>query len=194
MQLILFGLALGFYYIFHSFLANNNVKNFLMEHWISQKYYRLLFNFFAIILLLPIYYFYQKIETSFLFENVLLQNVGLGMAVVGVLLLLFALSQYNLSEFAGTQQFKKAALPKPESLKVSGFNSIVRHPLYFSMLIIFWGGFLFRPTELILIICLVSTVYLFFGTKLEEEKLVEEFGESYLIYQKQVGMLVPFFK
>lgn len=194
MQLLLFGLALGVYFVFHSFLANNNVKVFLMKNWVSKKYYRLLYNFTAIGSLIPIYLFYRKIEASFLFKNVGLQYIGLGIAAIGGLLLFIALRQYNLAEFAGTQQLKHATSPSPISLKTAGFNSIVRHPLYFSGLIIILGFFLFRPTDLVLTISLVSTTYLYFGTKLEEEKLVEEFGEAYLAYQQKVGMLVPFWK
>ncbi len=193
MQFFLFVVSLIFYYMLHSFLANSKVKAFLTDQVIPKKYYRLLFNFFAIISLLPIYFFYQKIDASFLFKNVLLQYIGLGLATLGTVLLLIALRQYNLSEFAGTQQLKNVSNPTPDMLKITGFNSIVRHPLYFAGLIIIWGGFLFLPTDLVLVIGLVSTAYLYFGTKLEEEKLVEKFGKEYLEYQKRVGMLVPFF-
>jgi len=191
MQLLLFGLMLGFYYVLHSILANKKVKNILIGKYIAQRYYRLMFNFISVGLLLPIYLFYRKIETSYIFVNVLLQNIGLCLALIGGLLLLIALRQYNLSEFSGMQQLRNVTPPVPESLKISGFNSIVRHPLYFAGLIILWGGFLFRPTELVLLMVVVSTAYLYFGTKLEEEKLVEEFGEAYLEYQKEVGMLLP---
>ncbi len=193
MQLLLFGLALIFYFSFHSFLADQKVKNFLMKRWISKKYYRLFFNFIAVGSFIPIYLFYQKIDTSFLFVNALLQYIGLGMTIIGGLLLLIALRQYDLSEFAGTQQLKHI-IPPPVSLKTSGINAIVRHPLYFAGLIIIWGFFLSRPTDLVLLVSLISTTYLYFGTKLEEKKLVQEFGEAYLKYQKTVGMLLPFLK
>ena len=161
---------------------------------IPQKYYRLLFNFTAVILGIPIYYFYQQIPTSYIFGNFILKNIGLGIAVLGILLLIYAFSQYNLSEFAGIQQLKRSAPPTPESLKTTGFNAYVRHPLYFCGLLIIWGGFLVRPTYLYLVMAMVSTAYLYFGTKLEEEKLVEEFGAPYVDYQKRVVMLLPFFK
>jgi protein-S-isoprenylcysteine O-methyltransferase Ste14 len=38
------------------------------------------------------------------------------------------------------------------------------------------------------------TVYIIIGTKLEEKKLVLEFGEAYIKYQKEVPMLIPFTK
>jgi protein-S-isoprenylcysteine O-methyltransferase Ste14 len=192
MKIILFGFLLILYFLLHSTLAHHKVKTFLMSKWVSKKYYRLLFNLIAVGSLIPLYLFYQEIEASFLFVNVLLQYLGFGIAAIGGLLLLVALSQYNLAEFAGTQQLKQTTPLLVASLKTSGFNSIVRHPLYFAGLIIIWGGFLLRPTDLVLMLSLVSTAYLYFGTKLEEEKLVMEFGEAYLEYQKKVGMLLPF--
>jgi len=192
MQLLLFALSLIFYFVLHSILANNKIKAFLMERFIPQKYYRLMFNTISVALLIPIFYLYKSIPTSFIFEIMVLENIGLGIAVIGILLLILALGQYNLAEFSGIQQLKQSTLLMPESLKTTGFNAYVRHPLYFCGLLILWGGFLSSPTYLFLVISVVSTAYLYFGTKLEEEKLIAEFGEEYLNYQKRVGMLIPF--
>ena len=193
MKFFLFAISLLLYYSLHSLLAHQKTKALLIPRWVPQKYYRLLFNATAIGLLIPIFFFYQQIPTSYIFENMVLKYAGMGIAGVGTGLLLFALSQYNLAEFAGTEQLRHATPPHPTSLKTTGFNAIVRHPLYFCGLLIIWGGFLVRPTYLYLVMALISTTYLYFGTKLEEEKLVAEFGAAYLTYQKRVGMLVPFF-
>jgi protein-S-isoprenylcysteine O-methyltransferase Ste14 len=40
----------------------------------------------------------------------------------------------------------------------------------------------------------VLTAYVIIGTMLEERKLVLEFGDSYVRYQKEVPMLIPFTK
>jgi protein-S-isoprenylcysteine O-methyltransferase Ste14 len=40
----------------------------------------------------------------------------------------------------------------------------------------------------------VLTIYVIIGTKLEERKLVLEFGDTYIQYQKEVPMLIPFTK
>jgi len=40
----------------------------------------------------------------------------------------------------------------------------------------------------------VLTAYIIIGTRLEEKKLVLEFGESYTKYQHEVPMLIPFTK
>lgn len=38
----------------------------------------------------------------------------------------------------------------------------------------------------------IFTSYLIVGTYLEEKKLIGEFGEKYLAYQKRVSMLIPY--
>lgn len=192
MQLFLFGLALVFYYTLHSILANNKVKAFLMERWVSKRVYRLFFNFMAIGSLVGIFFFYKIIESQLLFEVGWLKMIGGGLVIIGLVLSIFALMQYNLSEFLGLQQYTHVTTPATVKLKIAGFNSFVRHPLYFSMLIILWGFFLFQPTDLVLIVAVVSSIYIYVGTRLEEEKLVDEFGEAYFKYQKEVKMLLPF--
>ena len=151
-----------------------------------------MYNFLAISLLIPLTVLYQQIETNFLFQIPSLKLVGFLFLVLGTILLFLALSQYNLSEFIGTEQLRQRGFTQQiNNLKTSGLNSIVRHPLYFAGLLILWGLFLYRPTELILMMTTIATSYLYFGTKLEEEKLVEEFKEEYKVYQKEVPMLIP---
>lgn len=193
MALFLFGTAMAIYFGLHSVLASHKIKALLTQKFIDQKYYRLLYNGVAVFLLLPLAFFYQKINARALFENANLATIGSILFAVGVVLSLLALRQYDLSEFAGTQQLKNKTSPSRQTLKVSGFNAWVRHPLYFSGLLVLWGLFLGKQTDLFLVVATVSTIYLYIGTKLEEEKLVTEFGAAYTAYQQKVGMLLPRF-
>jgi len=194
MQLALFAFSLFLYFAIHSLLASHSAKNYLIDRWINKKYYRLFFNAFAILSLFPVFITFVNIESTYLFVIPLISTIGMSFVVLGILLLLYGLSQYNLSEFSGTEQLRTQSSPAPQVLKTSGFNGLVRHPLYFAGLIIIWGGFIASPTVKILIAAIVATLYLYFGTKLEEKKLVLEFGEEYKKYQKRVGMLIPFLK
>ena len=192
MELLFFAFALTLYYILHSILAHNKVKATLMKNIIKEKYYRLCFNAFAIFSLLGIFILYKKTSSHFLFQHTTLNYFGIGLSIIGIALLVIALLQYNLGEFSGVQQLKNNSTFGINELKTSGFNSLVRHPLYFATLCILWGYFLFHPTDLFLVTAFISTLYLYFGTKLEEQKLIEEFGEAYKIYQKRVKMLIPY--
>jgi len=192
MQLLLFAVALVVYYSLHSLLAAKQVKSFLIPSIISDKFYRLSFNVFAILSLALILFFYKKIPSQFLFQIIFLKYMGGVVALIGLILLVIALLQYNLGEFSGFQQLKGKPSMQIKELKTSGFNSIVRHPLYFAMLCLMWGYFLFHPTDLFLVTAVISSLYLYFGTKLEEQKLIEEFGEAYKIYKQKVKMLIPY--
>jgi protein-S-isoprenylcysteine O-methyltransferase Ste14 len=44
----------------------------------------------------------------------------------------------------------------------------------------------------VIIVNVILSSYLIVGTYLEDKKLIWEFGEKYLIYQKRVSMLVPY--
>jgi len=190
-NLLLFVFLLALYFALHSVLANQKVKSWLIDRWIDKRYYRILYNVLAVVLLLPIAWVYLSISSHLLFEYLWLNYIGLGISLFGMALLFVALSQYDLSEFSGTQQLRANKAPAPVVLRTDGLNGIVRHPLYFSGLLILWGWFLFRPTDLYLVLALVATLYIYVGTKLEEQKLVVEFGEAYVVYQKDVGMLLP---
>lgn len=194
MDLLLLGFSLFIYFIIHSFLAHQKVKYFLIGKWIAKKHYRLFFNGMSVLFLLPIFWIYKNNEPSFLFKNNWTSLIGMGIISVGALLFVLALRQYSLSEFAGTEQLKNNFPSNPTSLQTSGLNAVVRHPLYFAMLLLMWGYFLVHPTDLFLVVAVVSTLYLYFGTKLEEEKLEKEFGEAYEKYKKEVPMLIPFLK
>ena len=192
MNLLIFAVSLVLFYVLHSVLASNNVKTFLQNKFISKRFYRLGFNLFALLNLFLVFFFFRKINSPFLFKIEGLQLFGGVLVVVGILLLIAALLQYNLREFTGLQQLKNKSTTTINELKTSGLNSYVRHPLYFATLCLLWGYFLYHPTYLILVTAIISTIYIYVGTKLEEQKLIEDFGEAYKIYQKKVKMLVPY--
>jgi len=67
----------------------------------------------------------------------------------------------------------------------------VRHPMYLALILYLWCQ-TFRMMDLV--VNTLLTLYVLIGTWLEERKLVLEFGEAYLRYQRQVPMLIPFAK
>lgn len=192
LNLFILGLALGAYFALHSFFADINVKNFLTKRLISKRYYRFLYNFKSIILLFPLAWIYSRVSASVLVENLYLSYMGLSLMILGFILLGVSLRQYNLSEFSGLEQWMDRESAGGIGLKVSGLNAIVRHPLYTSSLILLWGWFLYQSTNVVLLIVIITTAYIYIGAKLEEQKLIKEFGTDYKAYQKRVNMLIPF--
>lgn len=65
----------------------------------------------------------------------------------------------------------------------------VRHPLYLSSLILIWAGPVFTIDRLLH--NLSWTIWIVFGTIMEERDLVDCFGKAYRRYQRRVPMLLP---
>lgn len=78
---------------------------------------------------------------------------------------------------------------RPTSFVTRGPYLWVRHPLYFFVLVLIWS---FPDVSLDrLLFNVFWTLWIVFGTHLEEKDLVAEFGEQYRQYQKAVPMLFP---
>lgn len=110
---------------------------------------------------------------------------------IGSVWVVWGFKGYDLEEFLGVYQLKHNSQPSHTTLSTSGLNSLVRHPLYFGAYLIFAGLFLAFPTDAMLALALVAFLYLYFGTRLEERKLVRQFGNAYRNYQQEVPMLFP---
>jgi protein-S-isoprenylcysteine O-methyltransferase Ste14 len=82
--------------------------------------------------------------------------------------------------------------PENGPLRTPGIYRLVRHPLYFGMLLMFW----LTPTMTHdhLFFAEVMTAYLLVGIHFEERDLVVTFGDAYRNYQREVPMLIPFLK
>jgi len=117
--------------------------------------------------------------------------------IAGSLLMFFwaFFFDYDSLSFFGIRQIlninKTAKTCGPGQLKRNGLLGIMRHPMYFALIIYLWCQ---TRTVAELVVNVVLTIYVIIGTILEEKKLVLEFGESYINYQQEVSMLIPFTK
>lgn len=78
-------------------------------------------------------------------------------------------------------------------LQTGGLHSYTRHPLYFGTLLFIWNLFLLFPSLGNLISCCIISIYTVVGIRIEERKLVAEFGDGYTEYSRKVPMLIPRF-
>jgi protein-S-isoprenylcysteine O-methyltransferase Ste14 len=117
--------------------------------------------------------------------------------IMGATVLLTAFSNFNKAEFIGIEQLtvnnsdNKDIIVQHQLVK-TGMYGYVRHPLYFGVIIMLIGALMYFPNYSTLIFVITTFIYLPIGVSLEENKLVDEFGEQYLQYRKEVKMLVPF--
>lgn len=81
-----------------------------------------------------------------------------------------------------------------KELKLDGIHHYVRHPLYLGTLLFIWGLVFVFPMLSNLIAVIIITGYVLIGIRLEEKKLLDEFGSAYRDYISRVPKLIPGFK
>jgi protein-S-isoprenylcysteine O-methyltransferase Ste14 len=100
---------------------------------------------------------------------------------------------YDVRLVLGIKQIREGTSSKlitdTDELDTSGVLGITRHPWYLAAILLIWA----RQLDVSgLFVNVILTSYLIVGTYLEEKKLIREFGEKYLNYQKKVSMLIPY--
>lgn len=112
--------------------------------------------------------------------EMVLEWIGAFLIFFGITLLIAGLVQIVVAKIRGTGLVKK------------GLYAWVRHPQYLGIIIWIFGDVLYglRPIDFILWTTL-AFLYLLLAES-EERTLVKEYGEEYLVYQKQVPFILPF--
>lgn len=178
----------------HSFLASPHIKQELKKHSVRlHKHYRLFYTFFAFISLVALFYFQVSIYSPFLFEkNKIFTISGAFLVLGGSIIMGICIKKY----FLNLSGLKLLMTEKPQTgtLFISGTHKYVRHPLYLGTFIFIWGLFLVYPYISLFITNIIITLYTLYGIRLEEAKLIKEFGNAYLAYKKSVPALIPHFK
>ena len=169
MDLIIFSSCLVTYYALHSVLADNRIKEPLQKI-IPKRFYRIFFNLISVVLLVGLVLYFNKLAIDLLFEA--MPGVGIGFMSLGGILMIWALMQYDLSEFAGIYQMNHKGESPQQSLNQKGLNQLIRHPLYTANFLLFIGFLLYYPASKSLVVVVISSLYLIIGTRLEEQKLV----------------------
>lgn len=109
-----------------------------------------------------------------------LEWIGAFLIILGIALLMAGLVQIAFAKIRDTGLVKK------------GLYAWVRHPQYLGIIVWIFGDVLYglRPADFVLWTTLVF-LYLILAES-EENALVKEYGEEYLVYKKQVPFILPF--
>jgi protein-S-isoprenylcysteine O-methyltransferase Ste14 len=189
------GWLVGWWALFgvsHSLLAALWLKDWVKEQsTFLYVRFRLLYNLIALLALLGLVLQLSHMQAPLLWQPpvwvfaLLCLTGGCGLAVM-----LLCFRHYSAREFLGLERFGK--VQTGSLLVTTGMNAWVRHPLYFGTTLLVVALCLGQPSAGNLLSLCFYCVYLVIGTRLEEQKLVNVFGDAYVAYKKRVPMLVPF--
>ena len=185
-------LAVLSYGLLHTLLASTKAKQFA-HRWFGSKadqWYRLAYNFIAVVTLLPILVLpvllidkeLYRIPFPWVILTMILQLLAVSAIIVGV-------KQTGMTSFVGLHQLLLPEDTSPPKMVTGGLYRYVRHPLYTAGLVIIWLMPIMTCNLLALNIGL--TGYILVGAVFEERKLLAEFGEEYAAYRQHTPMLVP---
>jgi protein-S-isoprenylcysteine O-methyltransferase Ste14 len=183
-------LAIVLWGVIHSLLASAGIKDLLRRTFGNgfMRFYRLSYNIFAVISVLPILYLMLTVPDQVMYQVPapfsLLMRVG---QMASILFLFIAVLQTDILSFAGLRQLFEEE--KTGQLIISGLYRYVRHPLYTFSLLILWLSPNMSLNSFIVYTAL--TIYVLIGIIFEERKLIREFGQEYETYRDATPMLIP---
>jgi len=122
-------------------------------------------------------------QTTFLFI------ISIVLIILGLVVLVIASTAFNIKEFLGIETYE---VKMESKLVTKGIYKFMRHPLYTGTILLLSGYFLYVPTLSVLIFLILTFVYIEIGSRLEEKKLLIEFGNDYTEYCKNVKRYFPF--
>ena len=186
------------YCALHSYLISIGFTN-LMTRLLKNYYafYRFFYILISLILLIPLIQLTAQSDTRTIITYGYPLSIIRYTLISGSLLMFFwaFFFNYDSLSFFGIRQMlnfgKSKKINPSEEIKRNGLLGIMRHPMYFALILYLWCQ-TFRMMDIV--INLVLTIYVIIGTRLEENKLVLEFGDMYIKYQQEVPMLIPFTK
>jgi methanethiol S-methyltransferase len=203
-------LSLACWAVLHSLSATNRVKA-VTQRWFGDaagRYYRLGYNIFAVLTLLPVLALLRRlpdgqlyvIRYPFVLFTLVLQALAATLAALAVMETgaMAFLGIRQLSDPASANELlpsKQPGVPhdrlpgRSTRLVTRGLYAWVRHPIYAAGLVFIWLTPL-MTLNLLALNC-AMTLYFVAGAMLEERLLLAEWGDAYAGYQARVPMIVP---
>ena len=184
-----------------SWLVYAAIHSLLASHWVKRRVatrcphcmsgYRLLYNLLAIGLLpVPLWLTFSLPGAPLWQWSGPWAWLADGLALAAMAGFVYSLRFYDGSGFLGLRQLREGhtALAEPEGLCISPLHRWVRHPWYTLGLVMLWSRDMDAP---LLVSALLITAYFVFGSRLEERKLLAQYGDAYARYRAAVPGLVP---
>lgn len=177
------------YFIIHSVFALDQVKKLFYSMGLSVSSYRLIFNIFGLVLLIPIFIYSSSFEAEYIFPLTNFSKYsGLFLAGLGIIIIKIAFNSYDTKAFLGI-----GSMEKEKDFRTDGLLQHVRHPLYSGLILLLMGYFFYNPIISTGFSVGMMILYIIVGIQFEERKLIKTFGKRYIAYKKKTPMLIPKF-
>lgn len=183
---------LALFAIQHSVMARKGFKDMITKiiPKAAERSTYVLFSSLAVILL---YWLWKPMGIEvWNVQNTTLSFILNSFMIIGMLIVLVTTFLINHFDLFGLRQVwlywtKKEY--KPLGFVTPGPYKVVRHPLYFGWLLMFWS----TPVMTIahLVFAVATTIYIFIAIMLEEKDLIREHGKKYINYRRSVPMILP---
>ncbi len=186
-------LAMALYGALHSLLAARRLKRWAERRWGvgARRHYRLFYSLLAGLTLLPPLALVALLPDAPLYAIPLPWSLLTGLLqLAGLAGLVYAVTQTGALRFVGLDTtLDEGALQRPAPFVERGLYRWVRHPLYTCSLLFLW----LTPvmTCNLLALNLGVTAYFIIGSRFEEDKLLDEFGEAYAAYRRRTPAFIP---
>ena len=160
----------------------------------AARYHRLLYNMIAVITLVPVVLLSFRLQTAPFWRWHGLARIGqVGLLLTALYLFVTGTRNYDLWQFLGIRNLQAddacQLISADCRLEKTGILGIIRHPWYAGGILIIWARDLDGSA---LITNVILTAYFIIGARLEERKLLLQFGDAYRAYRQNVSMLFPF--
>ena len=141
----------------------------------------------VILLSITVAFFVANMTEAIILENIWIHYIGLLFLFLGIfgrIMIIRSLGKYFTVD---------VTIRTDHKIKKDGFYSILRHPSYSASLLTFLGLGLYLNNWFALLIAIILPFIAFsYRIKVEEEALMEQFGEEYKDYKMRTKKLIPF--
>ncbi len=197
---MIFVIAFILFAVLHSLLASRSFKKRVISAYpVMRFYYRFLYNLVALFTF-AIVWFAAPVSTAEIYTVPSPLSYVMHLVQIGALTgLYYSVKVAGTGNFTGLNQLRHASQdkhpsydldePKDEGFVVQGPFRYVRHPLYvFSMIVLILHPYM---TIKWLLLTILAGAYFIIGSKFEEQRLIDRFGEKYNEYKKDVPAFIP---
>ncbi len=177
--------------LLHSLLARTRVKDFITG-FLGRHLFRVVYVITAAFSLMVVLYLWRPISGYLWQANGMLYwilSILYLCCIVGMFYSMLSIDYFEYLGIRSVLRHMKAQTEKTQLFEVKGPYAYCRHPAYLFLLMAFWIGPVMTCGRFEF--AFIGSLYLFFGTFLEERNLRRELGEVYDLYRANVPMWIP---